>query len=36
VFEKNVQSKKYKGKTDKVALYQMYQNDWKKKSYLKK
>lgn len=36
LFEKKVLTKKYKGKTDKVALFQMYQNDWKKKSYLKK
>lgn len=36
IFEKKVLTKKYKGKTDKVALFQMYQNDWKKKSYLKK
>ena len=29
-------NKKYKGKSDTVALYQMYQKDWNKKSYLKK
>ena len=33
VFEKEILKKKYKGKSDRVALYQMFQEGWKKKGY---
>lgn len=35
-FEKKVMNKKYRGKSDKVGLYKIFQNDRKKRSALKK
>ena len=34
-FVNDVMGVKYRGKSDKVAMFQMYQNDWNKRSYLK-
>ena len=36
IFEKNILNKKYSGKTDKVALFKMYQNEWNKNLYKNK
>ena len=35
LFEKNVLNKRYSGKSDRVALFKMYQNEWNKNSYKK-
>ena len=36
IFEKNVLNKKYKGKSDRVALFQMFQEGWSKNLSKKK
>ena len=36
IFEKNVMNKRYSGKTDKVALFNMFQNEWNKNLYKNK
>ena len=35
IFEKNVLNKRYSGKSDRVALYKMYQQEWNKSLYKK-
>lgn len=36
IFEKNILNKKYKGKSDRVALYKMFQESWSKNLSKKK
>ncbi len=35
LFERNVLNKRYSGKSDRVALFKMYQDEWNKNLYKK-